>query len=155
MNRLMNDQAPKDEQDSDAILDTAGQDMEQTILIVEDNPTNELVLRRLLEKMGYRVASASNGKEGVERWESSDFDAIIMDVQMPIMDGIEATKAIRQQENGRYTPIIALTANAQKSIEEACFSAGTDAFLTKPVDRAQLQNTLAAVLGGHKVSSSA
>lgn len=155
MNRLMNDQAPKDEQDSDAILDTAGQDMEQTILIVEDNPTNELVLRRLLEKMGYCVASASNGKEGVERWESSDFDAIIMDVQMPIMDGIDATKAIRQQENGRYTPIIALTANAQKSIEEACFSAGTDAFLTKPVDRAQLQNTLAAVLGGHKVSSSA
>jgi len=155
LNRLVNDLAPKDEQGSEAILDTTGQDMEQTILIVEDNPTNELVLRRLLEKMGYSVASASNGKEGVERWESAEFDAIIMDVQMPVMDGIEATKAIRQQENGRYTPIIALTANAQKSIEEACFSAGTDAFLTKPVDRAQLQNTLAAVLGGHKVSSSA
>lgn len=155
LNRLVNDQAPKDDQDSDTLQDSGGQDMEQTILIVEDNPTNELVLRRLLEKMGYGVASASNGKEGVERWESAQFDAIIMDVQMPIMDGIEATKAIRQQENGSYTPIIALTANAQKSIEEDCFSAGTDAFLTKPVDRSQLQNTLAAVLGGHKVSSSA
>lgn len=155
LNRLLNDRLPQEEQNSETLVEGAGKSMEQIILIVEDNPTNELVLRRLLEKMGYKVISAGNGKEGVERWESTRFDAIIMDIQMPIMDGIEATKVIRQQERGHYTPIIALTANAQKSIEEACFSAGTDAFLTKPVDRSQLQNTLAAVLGGHKVSSSA
>ncbi len=153
LNRLLNDRAPKPQSDQDAPIE--GEPMEQHILIVEDNPTNELVLRRLLEKMGYKVSSASNGKEGVDTWSEGEFAAIIMDVQMPIMDGIEATRAIRQQEDNVYTPIIALTANAQKSIEEACFSAGTDAFLTKPVDRSQLQNTLATVLGGHKVSTSA
>ena len=154
LGRLMNDCAPKNElTEEDA--PSAREPMEQHILVVEDNPTNELVLRRLLEKMGYQVTSASNGKEGVEAWSKGQFAAIIMDVQMPIMDGIEATRTIREREGNAYTPIIALTANAQNTVEEACFSAGTDAFLTKPVDRSQLQNTLATVLGGHKVSTSA
>ena len=74
------------------------------------------------------------------------FQGVIMDVQMPVMDGIEATRQIRQVE-GRYVPIIALTANAQESVEEACFAAGMDAFLTKPINRVELQSTLETVLG--------
>ncbi len=116
------------------------------LLLVEDNLTNQLVVRKTLEKMGYQVSIACNGLEGVQAYEEGEFLGIIMDIQMPVMDGIEATKKIRLMK-GRYIPIIALTANAQKEVEEACFAAGMDAFLTKPVNRLQLQNTLEAVLG--------
>ncbi len=126
------------------------------LLLVEDNLTNQLVVRKTLEKMNYRVDIANNGLEGVEAFERGEFDGVIMDVQMPVMDGIEATRKIRQLK-GRYVPIIALTANAQTEIEEACFAAGMDAFLTKPVNRLELQNTLETLLGSdqHQRQSSA
>ena len=119
------------------------------LLLVEDNLTNQLVIRRTLEKMGYDVSIACNGLEGVQAYEQGQFLGIIMDIQMPVMDGIEATKKIRLMQ-GKYVPIIALTANAQKEVEEACFAAGMDAFLTKPVNRLQLQNTLETVLGSEQ-----
>ncbi len=126
------------------------------LLLVEDNLTNQLVVRKTLEKMNYQVKIANNGLEGVEAFERGAFDGVIMDVQMPVMDGIEATRKIRQLK-GRYVPIIALTANAQTEIEEACFAAGMDAFLTKPVNRLELQNTLETLLGSdqHQRQSSA
>ena len=118
------------------------------LLLVEDNLTNQLVIKKTLEKMGYTVDVANNGQEGVDAHEEKTYAGIIMDIQMPVMDGIEATRAIRQRSE-RYIPIIALTANAQDSIEEACFAAGMDAFLTKPINRAELQNTLEDVIGLH------
>ena len=119
------------------------------LLLVEDNLTNQLVMRKTLEKMGYEVSIACNGLEGVQAYESGNYLGIIMDIQMPVMDGIEATVQIRRL-GGRYVPIIALTANTQTEIEEACFAAGMDAFLTKPVNRLQLQNTLETVLGNEQ-----
>jgi CheY-like chemotaxis protein len=116
------------------------------LLLVEDNLTNQLVVRKTLEKMGYFVDVANNGQEGLDAYGEKNYAGIIMDIQMPIMDGIEATRRIRKQA-GRYVPIIALTANAQDDIEEACFAAGMDAFLTKPVNRVELQGTLESVIG--------
>lgn len=121
------------------------------LLLVEDNLTNQLVVKKTLEKMGYSVDVANNGQEGVDAYEACTYAGIIMDIQMPVMDGIEATRKIRQS-SGRYVPIIALTANAQDTIEEACFAAGMDAFLTKPVNRMELQDTLENVIGVQSTS---
>lgn len=117
------------------------------VLVVEDNVTNQLVIKKSLEKIGYQVTLANNGEEGLAAFTASDYQGVIMDVQMPVMDGIEATRLIRQKE-GRYVPIIALTANAQDSVEEACFAAGMDAFLTKPINRVDLKSTLQQLIGG-------
>jgi CheY-like chemotaxis protein len=123
-------------------------DMTQSnnLLVVEDNLINQVVIQKTLEKMGYEVSVANNGEEGVALFQSNTFQGVIMDVQMPVMDGIEATRQIRLVED-HYVPIIALTANAQGSVEQACFEAGVDAFLTKPINRAVLQSTLDSVLG--------
>lgn len=131
-------------QDTAAVVNTT------RILLVEDNPTNQMVVKKMLEKMGYEVEVADNGEAGVTAWQGSDFGAIIMDIQMPVMDGIEAARIIRQQEKN-HIPIIALTANAQAEIEESCFAVGMDAFLTKPVNRGQLQTTLQGILGNQLV----
>lgn len=115
------------------------------LLLVEDNLTNQLVIRKTLEKLGYSVDIANNGLEGVEAYQQKTYMAVIMDIQMPVMDGIEATKQIRHLAQA-HIPIIALTANTQNEIEEACFAAGMDAYLNKPVDRQVLQNTLQDLL---------
>ncbi len=116
------------------------------LLLVEDNLTNQLVIRKTLEKIGYEVSIANNGLEGVQAFEKGCYQGVIMDIQMPVMDGIEAARKIRML-TGPYVPIIALTANVQKEIEEACFAVGMDAFLSKPVNRLALQATLKSVLG--------
>jgi PAS domain S-box-containing protein len=116
------------------------------LLLVEDNLTNQLVVKTTLEKMGYTVDVANNGQEGVDAYGEKEYAGVIMDIQMPVMDGIEATRKIRQMP-GRYVPIVALTANAQDTIEEACFAAGMDAFLTKPINRMTLQETLEGLMG--------
>jgi CheY-like chemotaxis protein len=116
------------------------------ILLVEDNLNNQLVIKRTLEKLGYEVVVANNGKEGVAQFKSSAVDCIIMDIQMPIMDGIEATRQIRKLDKP-YVPVIALTANSQKEIEEACFAVGMDSFLTKPISRQAIQQVLEEFLG--------
>ncbi len=105
------------------------------VLLVEDNAVNRTLAQRLLEKRGFRVTLAEDGKQAVLATAAAEFDLILMDIQMPEMDGFEATAEIRKRENlaGNHTPIIALTAHALKEDRERCLSAGMDAYVTKPI----------------------
>ncbi|MDH3585364.1 MAG: response regulator, partial [Phycisphaerae bacterium] len=105
------------------------------ILVAEDNRVNQMLARRILEKEGHQVTLAGNGQEAIDTLASQDFDLILMDVQMPEMDGIEAASTIRRQEGdtGRRIPIIAATAHAMKGDREACLQAGMDRYVTKPI----------------------
>ena len=110
--------------------------MSAKVLLVEDNKVNQTVARKLLEKQGCQVTIANHGVEALDKLHSGEFDLILMDCQMPIMDGFEATRKIRQ--SGNYIPIIALTANAQNSDRDACLEAGMNDFLSKPFDPRRL-----------------
>jgi CheY-like chemotaxis protein len=105
------------------------------ILVAEDNPVNQRVITVLLEKRGHSVSLARNGSEAVDLCANQLFDMILMDVQMPIMNGYDSSLAIRSAERiaGSRTPIIALTAHAMKGDREECLNAGMDDYLTKPV----------------------
>jgi PAS domain S-box-containing protein len=105
------------------------------ILLAEDNPVNQRVALRILQKHGHTVALAKDGNEALAAWRSEPFDLILMDVQMPDMNGYEATAGIRALEQGRDThiPIIALTAHAMKGDREACLKAGMDGYIPKPI----------------------
>ena len=118
------------------------------ILVTEDNPINQRVAVRLLEKQGHTVAVAANGSEALAALERQPFDAVFMDVQMPEMDGLEATAIIRAAERGtgRHLPIIALTAHALTGDRERCLAAGMDGYLAKPVQGADLARALDEVL---------
>jgi CheY-like chemotaxis protein len=115
------------------------------VLLAEDNPVNQRLMQRLLEKEGYRVAIADNGQEAVTLYGQEQFDLILMDIQMPVMDGFEATAAIRAAEQGsrRHVPIIALTAHAMKGYSEQCHAAGMDAYISKPINLGEFRKTLA------------
>ena len=113
------------------------------VLLVEDNPVNQKVARRFLERLGCEVTVAENGVESIAAWESGDFKIVLMDVQMPVMDGYTATRHIREREGGRRrTPIVALTANAMTGQLERCLDAGMDGLLTKPLAVDRLQEIL-------------
>jgi len=114
------------------------------ILVAEDNPTNQILARAVLEKWGHRVVMVGTGQDAVARSARETFDLILMDMRMPGMDGLEATRAIRERErpDGRHTPIVAMTANALESDRQLCLDAGMDAFLTKPLESARLQATI-------------
>ncbi len=105
------------------------------ILLAEDNAVNQLLARRLLERNGHTVVLAGNGREAVHLLQTEAFDIALMDVQMPEMDGFEATQAIRERErvSGEHLPIVALTAHAMKGDEERCLAAGMDGYITKPL----------------------
>jgi CheY-like chemotaxis protein len=105
------------------------------ILLVEDNAVNQLVALRLLEKQGHAVTIAANGKKALEALEKDSYDLVLMDIQMPEMNGWEATRAIRESEKatGEHIPIAAMTAHAMKGDEERCIAAGMDDYLTKPI----------------------
>jgi signal transduction histidine kinase/CheY-like chemotaxis protein len=104
------------------------------ILLAEDNKVNQALAIKMLEKRGYSVTVAGDGKQAVEAYQKQAFDLILMDVQMPEMNGFEATARIRQQEkvNNRHIPIIAMTARAMKEDREECLAAGMDAYVSKP-----------------------
>ena len=114
------------------------------ILIAEDNPVNQKLAVRVLQKQGHSSVVANNGREAVETWETQSFDAILMDVMMPEMDGLVATEEIRKREKvtGRHIPIIAITANAMVGDREKCLAAGMDEYISKPVDVTRLYEVL-------------
>ena len=115
-----------------------------SILLAEDNPTNTKLAMRLLEKRGHKITAVTNGREAVQALGKNSFDVVLMDVQMPEMDGWKATRVIRQGEEntGRHVPIVALTAHAMRDHQERCFQAGMDAFLTKPFLQEQLYDAV-------------
>jgi signal transduction histidine kinase/CheY-like chemotaxis protein len=115
------------------------------VLLAEDNIVNQKVEGKLLEKLGYRVDLAANGKEAVEMWGMLPYDLILMDCQMPEMDGLEAAQAIREREGGgkrSRVPIVAMTARAMPGDRELCLAAGMDDYLSKPIKRTDLQSVL-------------
>jgi signal transduction histidine kinase/ActR/RegA family two-component response regulator len=119
------------------------------VLAAEDNQTNQLVLRTLLEMVGYEVAIASDGEEAVSLWEAGDWDLILMDVQMPVMDGPTAARAIRQREAAtgrRRTPILALTANTMAHQVKGYGEDGMDGHVAKPIDAETLFQAILAAL---------
>jgi CheY-like chemotaxis protein len=105
------------------------------ILLAEDNVVNRRVALRVLEKEGHRVVVANNGAEVLKALDQSEFDAVLMDVQMPEMGGFEATAKIRERERGSrlHVPIIAMTAHAMSGDRERCLEAGMDDYITKPI----------------------
>lgn len=107
-----------------------------SLLLAEDNAVNQILAIRLLEKAGHSVRLAQNGQEAIEFWKRGQFDAILMDVDMPVMSGYEATKHIREEERkrGTHTPIIAMTAHAMKGAREECIQNGMDGYVSKPID---------------------
>ena len=122
------------------------------VLVVEDSLVNQKLAVGLLEKRGHRVAVANHGREALAATESQEFDVVLMDLQMPEMDGYEATAAIRARERftGRHLPIIAMTAHAMKGDRERCLEADMDAYIVKPIRAQRLLETIAAVLRGER-----
>lgn len=118
------------------------------ILLAEDNRVNQTLAVRLLEKHGHSVTVTANGREALECLGRQTVDLILMDVQMPIMDGFEATTAIRELERkrGGHTPIVAMTAHAMKRDSERCLNAGMDAFISKPIDSKQLFEVIESLI---------
>jgi PAS domain S-box-containing protein len=112
------------------------------ILVVEDNPVNQMVAGGILEFLGYEHRIVDDGRAGVDAWAEGGWDAILMDVQMPVLDGYAATREIRDRETDHRVPVIAMTAAAIEGERERCLASGMDDYLTKPVDPAALAATL-------------
>jgi PAS domain S-box-containing protein len=120
------------------------------ILLAEDNPVNRLVAVRLLEKQGHKVHTVANGIEAVTEVEKQDFDLVLMDVQMPEMDGVDATKAIRlrEKQTRKHVSIVAVTAHAMAADREICLAAGMDGYISKPMKKQDLLSTIERLVMG-------
>jgi two-component system sensor histidine kinase/response regulator len=132
--------------------DTRLQSRKLRILLAEDNPVNQKVGVKMLEKMGHQPTVARDGREAFAALEAANYDLVFMDVQMPEMDGLTATRKIREREKatGRHVPIIAMTAHAMKGDEQRCLEAGMDGYLTKPVSSPQVAEVIARILGADR-----
>src|SRR6266481_2059491 len=132
-----------------------------SILVAEDNEINALLMRSLLTRLGHHPVIATNGEQALESWlaaksAGAPYDLVLMDIQMPQLDGIETTKRIRSLEAGqpgRQTPILALTANTLVEDRYACFEAGMDGFLIKPIDREKLADALAGLAASRHLAA--
>lgn len=121
----------------------------KVVLVAEDNPVNELLINQWLQRLGCVVRNARDGEEALAQWEAGPVDLVLMDVQMPRVNGLEAVRRIRERERRallRPTPVVALTANAMSGDREACLAAGMDAYLSKPVTPESLAQAMAQVL---------
>ncbi len=118
------------------------------LLLVEDNEINQKLAVRILEREGHELTVTTNGREALDALERSDYDLVLMDIQMPEMDGIEATRAIRSREEGtdRHLPIVAMTAHAMKGDKQRCLDAGMDGYISKPIHREVLCHEILTVL---------
>ncbi len=113
------------------------------VLLVEDNPINQMVARKMLEKIGIKTMLAADGQEALNMLEQDEYDAVLMDCQMPVMDGFEATRRIRQHDQLLKLPVIAMTANVMEGDREKCIEAGMNDYIGKPFVEADLKKTLA------------
>jgi signal transduction histidine kinase/CheY-like chemotaxis protein len=118
------------------------------ILVVEDNHVNQKVVTAVLGKRGFTIEIANDGREALAKLESSDFDLILMDVQMPVLDGLETTRLIRQNERWKSLPIVAMTAHAMNGDRERCLEAGMTGYISKPVHPSHLVRTIEGSLRG-------
>jgi signal transduction histidine kinase/CheY-like chemotaxis protein len=118
------------------------------ILLAEDNPVNQLTATTMFEKLGHTVVVANNGRQAIDKINEQPFDIVFMDVQMPEMDGVTATGAIRKQERatGKHVPIVAMTAHAMKGDKEKCLEAGMDDYVSKPIRRKDLADVITRVV---------
>lgn len=125
------------------------------ILLVEDHPINQMIALALLEKLGHTVVTAADGQAAVEQFSQAPWDLILMDIQMPVMDGLAATRLIRALEHpAQHTPIVAMTANTAEAERQACLDAGMDDHVSKPVSVTafdQLLARLASISNAGKV----
>jgi two-component system sensor histidine kinase/response regulator len=137
-----------DKKESEKPASSAMPELKLRILVAEDNPTSQLIARKTLEKMGCTVQIAGNGMEATRMAQQAGIDLVLMDFQMPEMDGLEATLIIREGEKQthRHLPIIAMTANAMKADHDKCLSAGMDGYLTKPVSPDNLYKAIKGLL---------
>jgi len=117
------------------------------VLVVDDVPDNRAMLADMLEPLGFEIGHAADGLEALQQVQQADHDLVLMDMMMPVMDGLEATRRIRQSMAGRQLPIIAISANASSADGERCMAAGANAFIAKPIDRNQLLERVGAHLG--------
>jgi CheY-like chemotaxis protein len=127
------------------------------ILLAEDNAVNQALAVRILEKRGYSVTVAPDGRAAVDAYLSGGFELILMDIQMPGMDGFEATAAIRQieKQNGGHIPIVAMTAHALVGDQERCLASGMDGYTSKPIRTSELFATIERILDGKSMNESA
>jgi signal transduction histidine kinase/ligand-binding sensor domain-containing protein/CheY-like chemotaxis protein len=128
----------------------AGRPAPLWILLAEDHPVNRKLALLILERQGYRVTAVQNGREALAALERQSFDLVLMDIQMPEMDGIEATLLIREREKGtgRHVPILAMTAHTMQGDREKCLTAGMDAYVSKPIRPAELFAAIGACVAG-------
>ena len=132
-----------------------------SILVAEDNEINALLMRSLLTRLGHHAVITTNGEQALESWLSAKsagapYDLVLMDIQMPQLDGIETTRRIRDLESGQpglRAPILALTANTLVEDRYACFEAGMDGFLIKPLDREKLAEALAGLTASRHIAA--
>lgn len=124
------------------VVDNVSADCRGRILLAEDNLVNQKVTSQMLKKMGFEVDIAINGEEALAAWKAKEFDVILMDCHMPIMDGLQATRIIRMQEENKHTPILALTADVMSDRKSECLTVGMDGFMSKPIRMDELKKEL-------------
>ena len=128
------------------------------ILIAEDNLINQKVITSMLRSQNYELQVVGDGARALAAWRDREYNLILMDMQMPVMDGLEATKRIRQAEKSekagrRRTPVLAVTANARKEDREACINAGMDGFISKPIENVELLEKIKSLIKEDRAST--